>query len=91
MRRYLILTFALLLIVVIQVVPQMDLSDGDGGFTYAIVTRAHVHALNSTQSMRALPLDLSFAPTTPKTFARAILATGGLPAAPATLSRVMRC
>lgn len=91
MRRYLILTFALLLIVVIQVVPQMDLSDGDGGFTYAIVTRPHVHALNSTQSTRALPLDLSLATTPPKTFTRAMPATGELPAAPATLARVMRC
>ena len=91
MRRYLILTFALLLIVVIQVVPQMDLSDGDGGFTYAIVTRPHFHTPNSSQSMRALPLKLSLATTPPKNFTRAIQATGGLPAAPAALARVMRC
>lgn len=43
MRRYLILTFTLLLVVVIQVVPQVDLTDGDGGFSYAILCKPHFH------------------------------------------------
>ncbi len=51
MRRYLILTFALVLIVVVQVVPQADLMDGDGGFSYAIVSRIHFHPSSSTNKV----------------------------------------
>ena len=43
MRKLLVLAFALLLITVIHVVPTTDLSDGDGGFSYAILAKNHFH------------------------------------------------
>lgn len=91
MRRYFILTFALLLVVVVQVMPQTDILDGDGGFSYAILTKAHLHPVSSS---RVSPLPQ---PNTLGTKAEAprVAAMSGDEALPETtppkLARVLRC
>jgi hypothetical protein len=48
MKRFLVLAFALLFVTAIQVVPQVDLTDGDAGFSYAILSKSHFHPPSST-------------------------------------------
>ncbi len=48
MKRFLVLAFALLFLAAIQVVPQTDLMDADGGFSYAILSKNYSHPPSST-------------------------------------------
>ena len=91
MRRYLILTCVLLLIVVVLVILPTDILDGDGGFSYAILTQAHFHPLSSSQ---VSPLSQ---PNAHSSMAEAASVAGlsgdeALPGAtPPRLARVLRC
>jgi hypothetical protein len=52
MRRYLILSFALLLLIfAVQVVPATDLADGDSGVNYAILTGTAFHPPSTTKPL----------------------------------------
>ena len=55
MRRYLLLTLALLLLFAVQMVPQGDLFDGDGGTSVAVLSKSHLHTPSCTRAVRLAP------------------------------------
>ena len=55
MRRYFLLTLALLLIFAVQMVPQGDLFDGDGGTSVAVLSKSHLHTPSWTRAVRLAP------------------------------------
>jgi len=91
MRRYFILTFVLLLVVVVQVMPPTDILDGDGGFSYAILTKAHFHPLGSSQ-VSPLSLPNAHSATAEPASVAGISGNEALAGAtPPKLARVLRC
>jgi|HubBroStandDraft_6_1064221.scaffolds.fasta_scaffold923499_2 hypothetical protein len=52
MRRYILLTLALLLIFAVQMVPQGDLFDGDGSVSVAVLSKTHLHTPSCTRAVR---------------------------------------
>jgi len=91
MRRYIILTFVLLLVVVVQVIPPTDILDGDGGFSYAILTKAHFRPLRSSQ-VSPLPRPNAHSTTAEAASVAGISGDEALPGAtPVKLARVLRC
>ena len=90
MRRYFILAFVLLL-VVLQAIPPTDIQDGDGGFSYAILTKAHFHPLGSSQ-VSPLSLPNAHSATAEPASVAGISGNEALPGAtPQKLARVLRC
>jgi len=55
MRRYFLLTLALLLIFAVQVVPSVDPFDGDGGTSVAVLSKSHLHTPSGTRAVRLAP------------------------------------
>lgn len=55
MRRYLLLTLALLLLFAVQMVPQGDPFDGDGGASVTILSKSHLHVPSRTRTVRPAP------------------------------------
>ena len=55
MRRYILLTLALLLVFAVQVVPQGDFFDGDVGVSAAIQSKTHWHTPSCTRMVRVAP------------------------------------
>ena len=52
MRRYFLLTLALLLIFAVQMIPQGDFSDGDGGASVTVLAKIHGHTPSCTRTVR---------------------------------------
>ena len=52
MRRYFLLILALLLIFAVQIVPQGDFSDGDGGMSVTVLSKTHGHTPSCTRTVR---------------------------------------
>jgi hypothetical protein len=90
MKKFLVLAFALVFVAAIHVVPQLDLADGDGGFSYAVLAKYHFHPLSGTnlanQPTRGF---IAATQTSKRGFAR--LDIGTAYAQSAGLATVLRC